>query len=84
MKGIQIEIWFGLRWILGVCGEDWRSAGYTERGHTSLNYCERAHPSVVDVWLGTTTWIKSDLDTDDQSSAAKSSPENILDQGDEK
>jgi hypothetical protein len=54
---------------------DWRIAGCIAIMHPSLYYCTRAYPLMIDVSLDTRTWIHSELDKDDCTSAAKARPE---------
>jgi hypothetical protein len=55
---------------------DWRNSGHVEKVSISLGFCARAYPSAADIWLNATTWISSELDKDDYSSAAKTRTKN--------
>jgi hypothetical protein len=55
---------------------DWRNAGHVENVSMSLNSCTRTYPSAVDIWFNATTWISSNFDKDDYSTAAKARTKN--------
>jgi hypothetical protein len=70
-QGVYAEEWKIVMNGKAVGMMDWRNAGHVEKVSMSLGFCTRAYPLEVDIWFNATTWISSDLDMDNYSSAAK-------------